>query len=512
MRLWRQKLFISIISVVVILMFSALFAEAEANMETLKVRARGGYDIETLDPAFLMGNEEHNINLAIFSRLVEFDHKNPEELKLDAAKEFEVREEGTEIYFELKEGIEFHEDYGEMTAEDVKFSFERFVDPEIDSPYREDFGPLQEVEIIDRYRGKIILSEPYPGLLERTLPLFSGAILSKEAFEDKGQDEFATNPVGSGPYKFTDWQPGEKIVLSEFENYHGENPEFSQIEIYPIEEEEAAEIAFDTGELDETRISLEARDRYKEEPDVSVHELNMLRFEWLGFNHMQSPFDDRRVRKAIRYAVNVDEVIRGAYDGAARRANTLIPPEVTGHWEDAPEYEQNLERARELLKEAGYEDGFSTELASYAVPVHLTASQIIQHNLAQIGIDVQINTLEGGEFYEVVSDTSYPGMHFMGYSMVPDPGYWTEWYSAEQIGSWNYLQWDHEEFNELHQQASVTVDDDKREEKYIRMQEIMDEEVAFVPISYDAALQVARNPIDPAYLFHYTLYKEFDVK
>ena len=501
---------LSLLVLTVILSSALLLAGTAEAEDVLRTRARNGQDIVNLDPAHMIGNEEDNIGMAIYSRLVEFDPENPAELRKDAAKEFEVSEDGKEIYFELQEGIEFHDDYGELTAEDVKFSYERIVDPEVESAYADDFATLEEVEVIDEYSGRIILSDPFPGLTTRTLPLLRGAILSKEAVEEKGE-EFATDPIGSGPYQFEEWQPGEVIVLTEHEDYYGEQPDFDRIEIYPIVEEEAAEVAFDTGELNETRISLESIERYEDEDDVNLKELDLLRFEWIGFNHQQPPFDNHKVREAIRYAIDVDEIIEGAFQGAAERADALIGPGVLGHWEDAPAYEQDLDKAQELLEEAGYPDGFQTEISTYPVTTNLNASQIAQFHLTQVGINADINILEDGQQYEVLSDTEHEGMHYGTFTLNPDPGYWTEWFTGEQIGGWNFMHWQSDEFDELHEEANIIPDPEEREEMYIRMQEIMDEEAFFVPVSYDAGVHAVRDHIDPTYLFHYTLYEEFEI-
>ena len=502
----------AILILVLVLSFSLLFSSSVMAEDVLRTRAREGQDIETLDPAFMIGYEEDNIGLAIYSRLVEFDPDNPPELQKDAAKEFEIRDDGQEFYFELKEGIQFHGDYGELTAEDVKFTYERVADPEVEAVYADDFATLDRVEVIDDYSGRIILEEPFPGMTTRTLPLLRGSILSKEAFEEKGPEEFATNPIGSGPYKFESWEPGDVIVLSAHEDYYGEQPDFDRVEIYPIVELEAAEVAFDTGELNETRISLESVERYEAMDDVVVNELELLNFEWIGFNHRHEPFDNEKVRRAVRYAIDVDEIIEGAFHGAAVRADALIGPGVLGHWEDAPAYEQDLEKAEELLEEAGYPDGFDTQIGTYPISTNLNATQIAQYQLMQVGINVDINILEEGQQYEVFSDKDYEGMHYGSFTLNPDPGYWTEWYTEEQVGSWNFMHWVNDEFNELHDKANVTTDEEERAEMYIRMQEIMNEDEVFVPLTYDAGVNVTHDHIDPAYLYHYTLYDEFELE
>ena len=504
------KVVISLTLAVILVMAGSYVTLADAH-QVLRTRARNGMDISTLDPAHMIGNEEDNIGMAIYSRLIELDPANPSQYKMDLAEVFEMNEAGTEIYFELKEGIQFHRGYGELTAEDVKFSYERLVDPEVEAAYADDFATLDRVEVIDNYSGRIILSDVFPGIMTRTLPLLRGSIVSKEAFEDIGAERFATNPIGSGPYMFEEWQPGKRIILTRNEDYYRDLPDFERVEIYPIVEEEAAEVAFDTGELNETRISLDSIDRYENEDDVVVHELDMLRFIWIGFNHQLPPFDDIRVREAMRYAIDVDEIIEGAFRGATERANTLLPPGILGHWADAPSYQKDTERARELLAEAGYEDGFTTKIASYPITTELTTTQIAQYHLTQIGVRPDIELVEGGQGYQTLRQIDRPGMHVASYTLNPDPGYWTEWYTNNQIGSWNYMHWENDVFQEIHDRANLEPDRDQRAELYVEMQEIMDEDVVFIPISYDIGVHASRDYIHPTYLYHYSLYQYFEI-
>src|SRR5690625_5120511 len=150
--------------------------------DTLSIRARNGDDIVTQDPAFYTGNEETVIDLAIYSKLLRYT-PGGEDIELDAAEWYELSDDGLELEFRLREGIQFHHGYGEMTAEDVKFSFERFLDE--DSPYASDWATLREVEVIDRYSGRILLDDVHAPMINSVLPFTMGSIVSKAAFEDR---------------------------------------------------------------------------------------------------------------------------------------------------------------------------------------------------------------------------------------------------------------------------------------------------------------------------------------
>lgn len=473
------------------------------NHDVLSVRARNGADIETMDPAFYAGNEEYNIDQILYSKLVRYVPGEPE-LELDAAEEFEVSDDGTVVEFTLREGIQFHHGYGEMTAEDVKFSYERYLDEELDSPYASDWATLEEVEVTGRYSGRIILSEPFAPLLSSTLPWTPGSILSQAAFEDRG-DAIATRPVGSGPYQWSEWVPNQRVLLERFDDYYGEAPDFRAIEIEPILDAQIAEFSFDTRELDSTEISLESIDRYQDQEDVVVNVLDTLRYHWVGFNQRHEPFDDRTVREAVRYAIDVDEILAGAYNGVPNRANTMLAPSILGHWEDAPAYEPDLERARELLAEAGYPDGFSTTITTDSVAYHQQAAAIVQQQLRRIGIEAEINIVQ--DMYVTVSEENTPGMHYASFSAIIDPGYWFEWFTCDQMGQWNYWGWCNEEYDRLKDEAARTVDPEERADLYVQMQQIIDEEVPAIWVTNGASLYVHREgELEPVFLAMYTQY------
>ena len=491
---------------IVVVLLSALFAGASvlaASDETLSVRARNGADIDTMDPAFYRGNEEYNIDMALYSKLLRFAPGSTD-LVLDAAESVELSDDGTVVEFRLREGIQFHHGYGEMTAEDVKFSFERIADPDTDSPYRSEWSALVEVEVIDRYSGRIVLDDVYAPLLSSSIPFTTGSIVSKAAFEDLGE-QFATRPVGSGPYYWADWQPNQRIVLERFDDYFGDAPYFKTIEVLPIIDALIAEFSFDVGELTSTEVSLESVDRYQQDDDVVVNVLDTLRYHWLGFNVSAPPFDDVRVREAVRYAVDVDEILTGAYNDVPNRANTILAPDILGHWADAPAYQPDLERARALLAEAGYPDGLQTVIVTDDGPVHQQSAAIAQQQLRRVGIDAEIRIVQN--VYETVGQGDSEGMHYASFSAVLDPGYWFEWFSCEQIGRWNYWKWCNEEYDELKDAGARTADPEERAAHYVRMQQLIDEDIPAIWVTNGASIYVHRaGELDPAFVAMYAQY------
>jgi len=460
------------------------------------LRVRAYSDIQILDPANPLSSCEMDIFRGIYSKLVRFK-PGSYELENDAAEWIKVSEDSKVIEFKLKEGIQFHKGYGEMTAEDVKFSYERVVDPEVHSAYAADWSALDHVEVTGRYSGKIILKNPFAPLFKTTLPWTVGNIISKKAYEEKGE-KFATDPIGSGPYYFDEWTPKQKLVLTTFDDYFGEKPYFERIEIYPIEDEKSAEIAFDTGEVDFTEVSMEGVLRYKTDPKVNYRQLSGLAWYWIGMNVEKEPFTDVLVRKAIRYAIDVDQVIEGAYLDVPERSNAILARGLLGYWADAPVYKRDVEKAKLLLKAAGYPNGFETKMDILNKTEYKAVAEIIQSNLADIGVDMQINVHDSGTFWTLTFGETGKDIELIHdrYSGAPDPSWIVCWYLCEQVGQWNAMQWCNESFDELHYAALATMDDKEREQFYIEMQKLMDEEAVGIWYMHDVRAFVARKDIE----------------
>jgi peptide/nickel transport system substrate-binding protein len=168
-----------------------------AEPKILKIRLYG--DIQNIDPAFRISQNDDVVANCVMDGLVRYG-PNSYDLVNQLAENIEQSEDGLTITFKLKEGVKWHRGYGELTTEDVKFSFERFIDPELEAEYKDDWATLDHVEIVDKYNGKIILKESFAPLWKTTLPVGSGNIVCKKFVEEVGLEGFATDIVGTGPY------------------------------------------------------------------------------------------------------------------------------------------------------------------------------------------------------------------------------------------------------------------------------------------------------------------------
>ncbi len=473
--------------------------EAPPPEEPKILKLRITSDMMDLDPAFIPQNVDGIIGHNIYQGLIVYPGVLTETEDMLLAEPFTISEDGLTLSFKLREGVQFHKGYGELTAEDVKYSYERFLDPELDPPYRDDWAALDHVEVTGKYTGDIILSEPFAPLWKSTLPVTAGWIVSEAAMEEMGHDGYATSPIGSGPYEFAEWVPDQKVVLTRFEDYWGEPGEWDEIHFLPITENSSAEIALESGELDFGQIGTDAVQRFEDNPDFDVYPVDTLNYTWIAMNVQHPNLEDINVRRAIRAGIDVDSIIEAAYDGKYARACAMISPDMLGAWDDAPCYERDVEQAKAYLAEAGL-DSHDVTLTYENTAEGTTIAEIVQANLAEVGINVELIPQEGGLFWEEgygEEGAKVRQMAVMAYSTNPDPAWVSVWFTCEQVKEWNWMYWCDEEYDRLHEEGMLEMDVTQRADIYVQMQKLMDEAAHSVWLTYPTAFFVAKTDIDP---------------
>ncbi|MEJ2365770.1 MAG: ABC transporter substrate-binding protein [Deltaproteobacteria bacterium] len=429
-------------------------------------------DIQTLDPAYLTAvAREFTIDNCIYNGLVKYDEGSWKVVP-DLATSWDISPDGKEITFHLRKGVQFQKGFGEMTAEDVKFSVERIINPKNKSPEKPNMVGVKGTEVVDKYTVKIILDSPNSRLLISTLPMNAGFIVSKKAVEKMGRKKFAFNPVGTGPYEFVSWDPGKKVVLKSFNSYWGEKPEIKKVVFVPIPNETTCETALKTGEIDVGRISLINLKSFEKNPALQVVTKPDLKYWWSGYNFSKAPTDNIKLRKALRASIDVSQILQAAFYGVAPRARTMVSPGVLGYWKDAPMYRPDLAKARELLKEGGKPDGFKATIQVYN-DITQTIAEVAKADAAKVGIDLEIVRHEPGAFNKANQKGTY-NLFIDTWSSAMDAGYTMGWFIKG--ATWNVTHWENEEFDRLLTEARKEMDPAKRAPLYQKAQEIMDQQ------------------------------------
>ncbi|MGL4971272.1 MAG: ABC transporter substrate-binding protein, partial [Cetobacterium sp.] len=363
---------------------------ALANKDTLIVAQ--GADAKVLDPHATNDQPSSRVAGQIYDSLVKQDTNMN---IIPGLAESWTQIDDTTTEFKLRNGVKFHN--GEaLTADDVKFTLDRMkTSPQVSHIIK----AIDSVEVIDENTVRVKTDKPFGALLSH-LSHTAASILNREAVE-KGGAAYGQNPVGTGPYRFVSWQAGDRITLQANPDYYLGKAPTEKVIFRSIVEGTNRTIGLETGEVD-IAYDLEPVDKemVKTLPTLDYVEEPSLSMAYIGFNVNKEALKDKKVRQAISYGLNVQDIIDVAYQGSGAKANSPIGPKVFGYNPDAKGYDYNPEEAKELLKEAGYEKGLKLKLWTNDNPTRRDIAVIAQDQLKQIGIDVTIETLEWGAYLD----------------------------------------------------------------------------------------------------------------
>jgi peptide/nickel transport system substrate-binding protein len=480
------------------------FVSWAARSNSLHIRNYN--DVVSLDPVSSVSQAEATICSAIHRNLLQFKSDGTWSTQLDAAAQF-AKLDSTRYGFRLKPGQMFNNGFGEMTADDVKFSFERMIDPAMHALNAVDMGPLDHVEVHDRYSGTIVLRSPYAAFVPVAIAGPSGTILSRKAVTAVGGRFTTQPPCCSGPYAFRSWRAQRTTVLERNPAWTGRPAPFAEIHIYAMRDAKAGELAYEAGLLDCSEISVESVAPFERSMPADSRVLVMPsgRNFWFGMNQENSALVDLRIRRAIQYAIDVEAVLEAAFFGLARVSAGPIPAGMTGH-RDRPLVPPrgDPDRARALLKEAGVPLPLRLSLDIPGTAMNLTAAQVVQWSLRKVGLQVEIRAQDSSSFLTLGRedlgnrwrDLQLFMNDFVGQA---DPYYSMTWFSSKQVGLWNWERFRSAEFDRLDELAITTTDEAERGRMYRRMQYLMEESGCYRFLTNGVMPQIYRNTIKPVF-------------
>ncbi|OLS39004.1 ABC transporter substrate-binding protein [Alkalihalophilus pseudofirmus] len=476
---------------------------AEPTGDQTLVFARGG-DSVSLDYASVTDGESSRVTKNIYETLIEFD-RDSFEIGPGLAHDWEVDDSGLRFVFHLEEGVTFH-DGTDFNAEAVKLNFERWADPEHEyafldegytySVYGTQFGGykgdeghvIEEINVLGDYEIEFVLNQPLGSFLQN-MGMSYFAITSPQAFEEHGS-AINENPVGTGPFKFVSWSRDDSIILEKNEDYWKEGlPKLDRVIFQVIPDNSARLTALRSGQID-IMDGLNPDDVAQIEGDDSlqVFERATNNIGYLGFHVEKEPFNDPVVRRAFNHAIDKEGLIAILYGGLAETAKNTIPPGYLGYNDGIDEYSYDPELAKELLAEAGIEEGFTFDLWTMPVarpymPDPQRAAEAIQANLADVGITANIVTKEWATYLEETEQGKHD-VFMLGWSGVNgDPDYFfSNLLHGDAIPGGNRSFYSNEEVNDLLVQAKTEVDFDVRAELYEQVQELIHEDAPMVPL------------------------------
>ncbi|MDT1062401.1 glutathione ABC transporter substrate-binding protein [Paracoccus sp. CPCC 101403] len=309
------------------------------------------------------------------------------------AESYDANDDATEFTIKLRQGIKFH-DGTDFNAEAVKVNIDTLRNPDNQLSRRSLVQMVKEVQVVDPYTVKLILSEPF-GAMIASLAHPGAMMISPAALEKFGKD-IDRNPVGTGPFVFKHWA-ADTFEVSRNDAYWKGAAKVDGVIIRSIPESGARMAMLQTGEAQFVpTFPTELMKVVEANPKLEIVTRPSIVEWYVGLNNMKKPFDNKLVRQALNYAVDKNAYCKIVYNGACTPADSIIPADLAFHV-TAGEYPFDLAKAKELLKEAGYENGFETELwTSSNSTGSLRAAQFLQQQLAQVNVKVNVLPLESG--------------------------------------------------------------------------------------------------------------------
>ena len=429
----RLQKYLSVLVTLVALI--CLFGAVPVQAETVLKVGTISNDANQLDPHVSTKSQDKILFPWIFSGLVRFKPGTADlnQIEPDLAESWTTSEDGLTWTFKLRKGVKFHSGYGEFTSEDVVFSLGRAGTKETSTAYK-DYADFASVTAPDKYTVKITLSKPVPSLLGMVSNNHGGYIVSKKAVEKLGED-FKTNPIGTGPFAFEEYQSKRQVTLVANKDYFGGAPKIDKIIYRYLPDDSSRELAFKNGELDLIYGTREQRwvERIREDQNVKVDIIGLGELRTLHINASKDALKDVRVRHAIAYAVNRDEMVAFVGKDVAQRSVSVVPLGYLGTTTDVPAYEHDIDKAKALLKEAGYPDGLTlkviiTKVASLRVPM-----EVLQAQLRKAGINLDLEVVEHSAFHKLIREDASDLVLYGAARFPVADSYLTQFYLSDSI-------------------------------------------------------------------------------
>lgn len=445
-----------------------------------------GADVTSLDPHQGKETPAVQVDTQIFDTLVTVDPETNEVVP-QIAESWEQTDDQTYV-FKIREGIKFH-DGSDLTAEDVKFSLDRARNSAAVS-YIVNF--IEEVTVDDDHTVTVKTTAPYAPTL-RNLAIPFAAIVPKAVVE-ADENAFIQNPVGSGPYKFVEWNHGDHVTLKAFDDYYAGKPETENLIMKVIPETSQRTIALETGEVD-LAYDLAVNDIPKVNSDdkLTVYEIPSLTCWYVSMNMNKKPFDNPKVREAMSMAIDRQTIIDTINAGSGQTADAIIAPAVFGYYSTGVK-EYNPTKAKELLAEAGYPNGFSTTLWVNDNQSRIEMCQAMQAMLLEVGVQCNLEVLEFGSF---ISRTT-AGDHDLAYfgwttsSGDADYSYYSLEHSTQQGAAGNRSFLADPDVDKLIEEARSNTNEEERKELYKELAIKLDEINNNIPVYY-SSINVGAN-------------------
>jgi peptide/nickel transport system substrate-binding protein len=472
-------------------------------------------DLSTLDPHFASGTQDRTVVDMVFNGLVRFVPGNSAEIEPDIAVAIPEPEivDGKQVWtFELRDDVMCHagpdtEAYL-LTADDVVYSLQKSADADR-SAYAGEYAGMT-VEKVDDHTVTITMDNPLSStlFLPKIANYAGGFIVCAQATEAMGDEAFTTHPVGTGPFMFESYTPQNSVVLTANDDYFRGAPKLGGVEVRYMPDTSSRELGLQSGELDAASGLSEAQwvERINAEGNLIADVFGVGEAAFINFNVTQEPLDDPLVRQAIAYAVSRDEHTALYGEPVAENIYSVVPAQLMpgGLTQEEAEaagvaYDQDLERARELLAEAGYPDGFSMDLITSEMASYRANYEVLQAELAEIGITLNLTVVDHATMHEQIRENVNPIVIYVAYRPNADV-YLTNFFHSDSIvvdGESPITNFSHyAEIDDLIEQARAETDPAAQEELWKQANIQILEDMAAMPLHFQNQVYARAQGVD----------------
>lgn len=355
----------------------------------------------SMDPHNTGDTNSNSVQSAMLEGLLGFDRDG--KIINVLATDYSVSEDALEYTFKLRQDVKFH-DGTPFNAEAVKVNIERIMNDEGLRLNSRGFNQIAKVEILDDFQIKVVLKAPYSSMLTRFV---SAKMISPKMIKENSA-EIAKKPVGTGPFKFVEWVQGDHLTVERNDEYWEKGDRVKKITYKPVPENGSRVAMLKTGEASVIYpLPQQNINELKNNKDVVIDKVPSTIARYVSINTMKKPFNDLRVRQALNYAVSKDAFIKVVNSGFGLPLDSAIPSK-TLYYSKQELYKQDIDKAKELLKEAGYPDGFKAEIWGNTNSDTMKGMQFIQQQLKEIGVDVEIKSMEEGTLSDEIYGAQTP--------------------------------------------------------------------------------------------------------
>lgn len=454
--------------------------ESGNDSETVINIARGG-DTVTMDPIFAGDNVDIWMDGLVFEGLVRTstDGKNIEPC---LATDWDISPDGLTYTFHLKDGVKFS-DGTPLKAEDCEYSIERSMS---DGAWSSLISCIKEVKVVDDNTIDIILTNPSGSLLS-CLASFVCAIYPKEYYSSTDSDTLAKEPIGTGPFYLEAWEPEKKMCFKKNPNYWESGyPLADEVNFLVVPDDNTRLMQLQAGQVDViTGVSTQMRESAENSKEIKIVDYPTTHVEYVSFNYTNDKLKDKRIRQALNYATNREDINRAVFGGIGTICPSIVWPTSAYFNPNQTSYEYNPEKAKELLKEAGATDLELNLIISSGDASSLMEATILKDQWEKVGVTLNIDQMDSAARREERNNLTFEVLLNYFTSDITDVSENMEMFCLKDNYDCWHLGWngsEQEEAEKLVKEAGATNDDEYRKQNYYKAQEIFADEALIVPL------------------------------